>query len=391
MSWKDLLIVAGEASGDLHGARLVTALRQRVPELSPFGFGGEALRQAGLAAVSEESIAVVGITEVLKVLPRARAIFRQILDAVDQRRPTTAVLVDFPEFNLRLAKALKERGVEVIYYISPQVWAWRRYRVRGIAKVVDLMLVLFPFEVEFYRRHHIDVRLVGHPLVDEVSVQKHLWDQAPEAEGAPRQGPYHIALLPGSRRSEVEKLLPLMLQSVAAMAEKVPLFVRLIQAPTIPDEALQEAVDLAQIPVRIVREERLQALADSHLALCASGTATLETGLVGTPMIVMYRLTRGSYWLARLLVRLPHFSLVNLVLGRGVVPELLQGAAHPQAVADRAVALLQDTAAVAEMRQGLHQLRGRLGRSGATERAAAAVAERLGQTREHQASGGVAG
>lgn len=391
MSWKDLLIVAGEASGDLHGARLVTALRERVPELAPFGFGGDALRQVGLAAVSDESIAVVGITEVLKVLPRARAIFRQILDAVDQHRPTTAVLVDFPEFNLRLAKALKARGVEVIYYISPQVWAWRRYRVRGIAKVVDLMLVLFPFEVEFYRRHHMDVRLVGHPLVDEVPVQQHRWDQAPEAEGAPQQGPYHIALLPGSRRSEVEKLLPLMLASVAAMAEQVPLFVRLIQAPTIPDEALQEAVDLAQIPVRIVREERLQALADCHLALCASGTATLETGLVGTPMIVMYRLTRFSYWLARLLVRLPHFSLVNLVLGRGVVPELLQGAANPQAVADRAVALLQDTAAVAEMRQGLHQLRGRLGRRGATERAADAVAERLARARGHRESGGIAG
>jgi lipid-A-disaccharide synthase len=375
MSWRDLLIVAGEASGDLHGARLMAALREHCPEIQPFGFGGEELRREGLEAVSEESIAVVGITEVLKILPRARRVFRQLLDAVEARQPKVAVLIDFPEFNLRLAKALKARGVEVVYYISPQVWAWRRYRVRGIARVVDLMLVLFPFEVEFYRQHRVDVRLVGHPLVDEVPPREHIWDRA-AGDGA-ADGPFHIALLPGSRLSELERILPVMLESVTLLAEKLPIYVRLVQAPTIPDEALREAVAAAALPVEIVREERHRVLADCHLALCASGTATLETALVGTPMIVVYRLTFGSYWLARLLVRLPHFSLVNLVLGRGAVPELIQGTANPEGVARRAAELLQDREAIAEMRRELGQLRGRLGRSGASGRAAEAVAERL--------------
>ncbi|HEV2854890.1 MAG TPA: lipid-A-disaccharide synthase [Thermoanaerobaculia bacterium] len=368
-----MLVVAGEASGDLHGARLIAELRRRVPGLSTFGLGGDEMRAAGLEAVAHSSeISVVGITEVLKVLPRAHEIFASLLREVDRRRPALALLIDFPDFNLRLAKELKSRGVEVVYYISPQVWAWRRGRVKTIARIVDRMLVLFPFEVDFYREHGVDVVHVGHPLVDEVPSPPQAWDR-----GEPAGGPYRVALLPGSRMSEVEALLPTLLEAVRKLAARLPVEAHLIKAPTISRDLLEEHVELAGLPVVIVSDDRFTAIADSHLALCASGTATLEVGLLGTPMIMVYRLASWTYALAKLMVRLPNVSLVNLVSGRRVVPELIQGEANPERIAAEAERLLTDAAAREEMRSGLAELRGRLGTGGASGRAAAEVAARL--------------
>lgn len=371
----DVLVVAGEASGDLHGAPLVTELHRLVPGLRPFGLGGERLAAAGLDLVADSAeISVMGLSEVLRVLPRAREIFDRLLEEVDRRRPRLAVLIDFPEFNLRLAKALEEKGVPVVYYVSPQVWAWRRGRVKSIAERVEAMLVLFPFEVEFYRRHGVEVVHVGHPLVDEIPELPHAWDR-----GEPEDEPYQIALLPGSRTSEVEVLLPVMLETVRRLAREIPVFARLIRAPTIPGAMLEEAVELSGLPVRIVpASNRAEAIASSHFALCASGTATLEVGLLGTPMAVLYRLGSWTYLMGRLLVRLPYVSLVNLVLGRPVVPELLQGKARPEAVTDLVLSLLRDREAIRTMRSELAELRGRLGESGASRRAAREVASRLG-------------
>ncbi len=367
----ELLVVAGEASGDLHGARLITELRRHVPDLAPFGLGGDEMRAAGLEAVAHSSeISVVGITEVLKILPRAREVFADLLREVDRRRPALAVLVDFPDFNLRLAKELKARGLEVLYYISPQVWAWRRGRVKTIARLVDRMLVLFPFEVDFYREHDVDVVHVGHPLVDEVPVLPQAWDR----DGASFGGPFRIALLPGSRKSEVESLLPTLLEAARRLAGELPVEVRIIRAPTIPPELVDEAVELAGLPVEIVGEDRFAAIADSHLALCASGTATLEVGLLGTPMIMVYRLASWTYVLAKLLVHLPNVSLVNLVLGRRVVPELIQGDANPRRIAAEAARLLTGAGERGRMREALAEVRGRLGEGGASRRAAAEVA-----------------
>lgn len=370
----DLLLVAGEASGDLHGARLLQELRRRVEDVRAFGLGGEELAAAGLERVADSGeISVVGLSEVLKALPRAREIFDRVLEEVDRRRPRLAVLVDFPEFNLRLARALKERDVPVVYYVSPQVWAWRRGRVKTIAERVDAMLVLFPFEADFYRRHGVEAVHVGHPLVDEVPELPHVWDG-----GEPEDEPYQIALLPGSRTSEVEALLPAMLDTVRLLAEEIPVFARLIRASSIPVAMLEEAVELSGLPVRIVpAAERFEAVASSHVALCASGTATLEVGLLGTPMAVLYRLGSWTYLLGKLVVRVPHVSLVNLVLGREVVPELLQARSHPERVRDAVLGLLRDPGAVAEMRAGLAELRGRLGERGASARAAEEVAKRL--------------
>jgi lipid-A-disaccharide synthase len=371
----ELLVVAGEASGDLHGARLISELCLRVPGLTTFGLGGDEMRAAGLDSLAHSSeISVVGITEVLKVLPRAREIFAGLLREVDRRRPALAVLIDFPDFNLRLAKELKARGVEVVYYISPQVWAWRRGRVKAIARLVDRMLVLFPFEVDFYQGHGVDVVHVGHPLVDEVPVLPQVWDQ-----GEPAGGPYRVALLPGSRTSEVEALLPTLLEAVRKLASMLPIEAQIIKAPTISRDLLEEHVELSGLPVRIVAEDRFTAVASSHLALCASGTATLEVGLLGTPMIMVYRLAMWTYVLAKLLVHLPNVSLVNLVLGKRVVPELIQGDANPERIAAEAARLLTDAGARNEMRAGLSEVRGRLGEGGASGRAAAEVAAMLAQ------------
>ncbi|HEX5758846.1 MAG TPA: lipid-A-disaccharide synthase [Thermoanaerobaculia bacterium] len=369
----DLLMVAGEASGDLHGGRLLAALRGKLPGLRPFGLGGDTMQAAGLEAVAHSrEVAVVGIAEALKVLPRARQVFAALLAEVERRRARAAVLVDFPEFNLRLARELKRRGLRVVYYISPQVWAWRRRRVETVAEVVDEMLVLFPFEADFYRRAGVEVIHVGHPLVDEVPRLPQAWD-----EGLPEGEPYRVALLPGSRPSEVEPLLPRMLEAVRRLASTLPVEARVIQAPTIPRELLEEGIALSGLPVRIVAEDRFAAIAGSHLALCASGTATLEVGLLETPLIVLYHLKLTSYLLGRLLVRLPWFSLVNLVLGRKVVPELIQAGASPARVARAAARLLGDPEAIAAMRRGLGELRERLGQAGATERAATEVVAAL--------------
>lgn len=367
-----LLLVAGEASGDLHGARLLTELRRLIPDLAPFGLGGDEMTAAGLDAVGHSGeIAVVGLVEALRVLPRAWRIFDRLLEEVERRDARHAVLIDAPDFNLRLARRLARRGVRVVYYVSPQIWAWRRGRVRTIARVVDRMLVLFPFEEGFYREHGVDVVHVGHPLVDEVPELPQAWDDASRAPAEP----FTVALLPGSRASEVRSLLPELAAAVTILAERLPVAVRLIQAPTIPDALLDELLaGYAGPPLERIRRDRYRAVAASHLALCASGTATVETALLGTPLVVVYRLAPWTYTLARRLVKLPHISMVNLVLGERAVPELVQDEASPEGIATTAERLLRDPDAIATMRAKLAELRRRLGTGGASRRAAEEVA-----------------
>lgn len=375
MTGTGLLVVAGEASGDQRAARLLAALRTRVPDLAPFGLGSDASREAGLETVADSrEIAVVGISEALSVLPRAAEIFERLLAETERRRPRAAVLVDAPDFNLRLAKELAWRGVPVVYYVSPQIWAWRRGRVRTIADCVDKMLVLFPFEVPFYRAHGVDVVHVGHPLVDEIPVLPQAWDEL-RAGATPATA--RLALLPGSRRSEVDALLPTLLGAATRIAAQRPTEVRLILAPSLPPATVEPRLAGASIEVEIVERDRFAAIADSHLALCASGTATLETALLGTPMLIGYRLSGWTYALAQHLVRVPHVGLVNLVLGRRAVPELIQRDFTPERVAARALELLASRRDVERVRNDLAEVRPALGRPGASERAAAEVAEVL--------------
>ena len=357
-----------------------------------FGLGGEAMAAAGLDRVAHsDEVAVVGIVEVLRELPRIRQVFRRLLRAVEKRRPDLAVLVDFPDFNLRLARRLNRRGVPVLYYVSPQVWAWRRRRIGTIARLVDRMLVLFPFEVDVYRGHQLEVEHVGHPLVDEVPKLQSVWECEADLPARPR-----VALLPGSRNSEVRRILPPMLQAAAIVAGggepataetgtgSDAARVRLILAPTVDTnlvDRLVAASPLARDELEIVRCDRFAAVAGSHLALCASGTATLEVGLLGTPMVVVYRVSPLTGLIGRWLVNLPFVSLVNLVLGRRVVPELLQGEAGTGQMAATALELLSERCRIDKMRAALAELRPALGESGASERAARSLLRQLKSAR----------
>jgi len=371
MSRSDLLVVAGEASGDLHAARLLGALKRRRPDLRAFGMGSDELRGEGMEILADSrDISVVGIAEAARVLARAREILADLVQAAERRRPSAAILVDFPDFNLRLARELRWLGIPVVYYVSPQIWAWRRGRVRQIAETVDRMLVLFGFEVPFYEGHGIPVTHVGHPLIDEVPQLTQAWSKLPYG-ALPDQ--YQIALMPGSRRSEIGALLPVQLDAIQRLKSVMPVRARLIRAPSIPPEEIDRLVPPGTEIEIVSGPERFAAIADSHLALCASGTATLETGLLGTPLIVLYRLSGLTWLLAKLLVRVPHASLVNLVLGQRAVPELLQRQANPQHVAATMTALLRDRGEVERMRRTLAEIRPRLGRAGASERAAETI------------------
>ena len=366
MGASDLLIVAGEASGDLKAARLLGALRDRRPGVRAFGLGGHELQAAGLEALALSSeISVIGITEVVKILGRAREIFADLLAAVDERQPEAAILVDFPDFNLRLAKKLHQRGLKVLYYVSPQVWAWRKGRVRHIERYVDRMMVVFPFEEDFYRRHGVDVVYVGHPLMDEVGARHRAWDEDPGGKDG-----YRVALLPGSRRSELESLLPIVLESARRIARSKPCRFQLIRAGTIAPEELAPYLEAVELEIEVVSERRFEAIADSHLALCAVGTANLEVGLVGTPMVTLHRVNLLSYWTGLLLVDLPHASIVNLLLDKPAVPEMLQKDATPEAISTKALELLDDRGRIADMRSDFAALRERIGSGGASERAA---------------------
>jgi lipid-A-disaccharide synthase len=372
-----LLVVAGEASGDLHGARMLAELRRIVPDLEVFGLGGEelaALGQRQVANVSE--ISIIGIAEAARILPKAKRILDELVAECERRQPAAAVLIDFPEFNMRLARRLRWLGIPIVYYISPQVWAWRRGRVRAISELVERMLVLFGFEAGFYRRHGVPVTHVGHPLVDEVPSLPHAWESEPPGQ-VPQ--PLRLALLPGSRRGEVTALLPRMLHALRELRKQTPVAPRLIVSPALGAEFFRDRLEGEA--VELVVENRFEAIADSHLALCASGTATLEVGLLGTPMIVLYRLHPWSFVLAHLLVRLPHFSLVNLVLERSAVPELLQDETRGENVAAEAWKLVSSPDRLRHQRAELAALRGALGSGGASRRAAGEIARILEKVR----------
>ena len=367
----DLLLVAGEASGDLHGAAMLRELKARSPQIRVFGLGGDRLRKEGMETIADfRDLSVVGLLEVLRVLPKARRVFNEILKEADRRGSRVAVLIDFPEFNLRLARKLKKRGIKVIYYVSPQVWAWRRGRLKLIGAVVDKMLVLFPFEVDFYKGL-VDVVHVGHPLSDEVPILPQVWDES-APEGLPEE--YRVALLPGSRSSEIDRMLPILLDTAALLAQRMACSFVLIRAASVSESRLRSELAERGLDMPIESEDRFQAISRSHLALCTSGTATLEVGLLGTPMIVVYRVGFVSSLMGRLLIRVPHISLVNLVLGEGVMTELLQGEAEAGTICPMAEDLLLDRSRVDDLRRRLRPLRSLLGEEGASYRAAAEVA-----------------
>lgn len=366
-----LLIASGEPSGELYAAQLVRHLRGLEPDLEVFGLGGDRLQAEGATLVAHiRDLAVVGLLEVLKHLRHLRGVFRRVLDEVDRDPPRAAVLIDYPDFNLRLARELHRRGVPVVYFVSPQIWAWRKGRIRGIREHVARMLVIFPFEEALYREAGVPVTFVGHPLVDLVAPDEVRADFLARLGVSPERDV--VAVLPGSRPQEIAHNLPDIAGAVAILHARRPdLEFLLPLAPSI-DAALVEP-SLRGLPVRLVPDGARSVLASCRAAIVASGTATVEAALLGAPMVVVYRLSALTHFLGRRLIQVPHVAMVNLIAGRRLVPELIQADFTPERVADEVLALLAEGPQRTAMLDGLADVRSRLGSGGASLRAAREV------------------
>jgi lipid-A-disaccharide synthase len=367
-----LAVVAGEASGDLHAAKVVSELRRLDPSLVTFGIGGDRLAAEGMTLLHHaREMAIVGLFNVLRHLQFFRSVFDDLMQRIESERPDAVLLVDYPEFNLRVAERCRKIGIKVIYYISPQVWAWRRGRVKKIARLVDLMLVILPFEEEFYKGHDVPVVYVGHPLIDELQGTRASLSHSDEGPQAAQQA-LRIALMPGSRDHEVESLLPPMLDAVAALRRERDVDAFVIQAPTISADELLDIMKRCDVYTRVVPYDGGASLAAADVALSSSGTATLESAIVGTPAVVMYRLSRLTFMLAKWLVHLQHFSLINIIAGEEVVPELVQHDVNGERIAKTVKSLLEPEAH-RRVLEALARVRAKLGAPGASRRAAEEV------------------
>jgi lipid-A-disaccharide synthase len=368
-----LLLVAGEASGDLHGGHLARALRADQPALQLLGVGGRQMRQAGVELLFDiRDLAVVGAVEALHSLRTLWHVYRTLLETV-QRTPVDAVLlIDFPGFNLKLAKAMARRGIPVLYYIAPQIWAWHPGRVEKIRRRVRKLFVILPFEVSLYRDAGIDAEFVGHPLLDLVQPAGSKADARVRC-GLNPTAPV-VGLLPGSRRSELQYLLGPMLAAAAQIRAQLPAAQFILPlADTLQPEEVQRAVETAPVPIRLVQQQTYAAMQAADVLLVASGTATLEAALIGTPMVIVYKAHRLTYRLARLVMRVTSIGLPNVIAGRRIVPELWQYDVTADNMAAQALWLLNHPEHAAAMRVELATLRRQLGSPGVPERVAGGI------------------
>ena len=367
-----ILIVTGEASGDLHGAHLAKAIAAQDPSAQLVGIGGPGMRAAGVTMIPGvpqlDLVGLVGLSAVRAIIQRVLAV-RRVLKAEPW---DLVVFIDNPGLNMRLARMAKAAGRRVLYYIAPQIWAWRPGRMKWIQERVDHVVVILPFEPDLYRRAGVRCTFVGHPLLDSVAPEydrNALRRQFNLEESAPV-----IGLFPGSRVAEVNMLLPVLLQTAAQLLKRDPKtqFI-LAQASSIGDKLLRDLLRESPIPVLVVKDQASEAMAVSDLLLVASGTATLQAAVVGTPMILLYKTTLATYWVARMWIRVKWIGLVNLVAGRTVVPELIQDEATVERLTKEACRLLNDRKAYDEMKNGLRQVRQSLGDPGASFRTAQVV------------------
>jgi lipid-A-disaccharide synthase len=373
-----LLLSAGEASGDMYAARLAAALRERA-DVSIFGMGGPQMRAAGVDIVTDYSeVSVVGITEILSHLPSLVRAMRRLVSEGERRKPTLAILTDFPGFHLRLARKLKPLGIRNVYYICPQFWAWRPWRVRVVRRRFALALCIFPFEEKFYGDAGVPVKFIGHPLIGSVRASLDRRSFCQEQRLNPEQP--LVAVLPGSRAAELRQHLPILRQACLQIHREVPAQFAVAAAHGSDVAALREGW-APELPLRVVQGRTYDALGAADAAIVSSGTATIEAALLDVPLAVVYRVTPLTALLAKPLVRSPFFSMVNLIAERRLVPELIQNDFTPDRVSGEVLRLLREPGARDTMRAGLAEVRQRLGPPGAVERAADAIIQLVGTLR----------
>ncbi len=359
-----IMIIAGEASGDQHSARLVEAVHEIDPTVEFFGIGGECMRKAGVEIlVDSAEMAVVGLVEIWahrKVIFGALNKMREILKTDP---PDLLFLTDYPEFNLRLAKTAKQLGIKVLFYISPQIWAWRQWRVKKIRKLVDMMAVIFPFELDFYHRHNVPVRFVGHPLAEEVHAsaeREHLCAEF----GLDAQQPV-VGLFPGSRQSEVKRLMPIIVETAKQLKQQNPQIQFLLPiASTLKREIFSPYVDAETPAITLLENRSYDIMAACDAIVTVSGTVTLEIALIGTPMVIINRISALSYFIAKRMVKVDHIGLCNIVAGRRIVPELIQYDARPEKIADEIIRMLNQPDYNQSTRDELQKVRAKLSSEG---------------------------
>lgn len=366
-----VMIVAGEASGDLHGASLVGEMLKMKPALNFYGIGGSRMKEAGVELLANAAeIAVVGLTEVISKLGNFLKIIRKLKNSLDELKPALVILIDFPDFNLNfVARAAKKRNIKIFYYISPQVWAWRGGRIDQIKRLVDKMAVILPFEVDTYAARGFSVDYVGHPLLDTVKTQ------FSKSQARLHFGLFEnkttIGLLPGSRTAEIMKLLPEMMRAAQIISRKVPdtQFI-LPLADTLEEKTVAGIISSSGVTVKIVSGCTYDAVSCCDLAIVTSGTATLETGLLGVPMVIIYKVSLLSSLIGRMIINIKNIGLVNIIAGKTIVPELIQSDANGQRIAAEALAILLNETKRIEIIEQLTAVRARLGSPGAARRAA---------------------
>ena len=366
-----VMIVAGEASGDLHGALLVREMLAVNPTLHFFGIGGNRMQEAGVKLLAHAAdIAVVGVSEVFSKTAAFLRIIAKMRKSLDRLKPSLVILIDFPDFNLNIAaRAARKRGIRIFYYISPQVWAWREGRVKQIKKLVDQMAVILPFEVDFYAARGFDVHYVGHPLRDIVKTP--FTARQARAHFGLAEDKTTIGLLPGSRNSEIQKLLPEMVEAARIISQKIPGTQYILPlADTLEEKTVAGFLSDSGLKVKIVAGHTYDVLACCDLAVVTSGTATLETGLMGVPMVIVYKVSLFSELIGRMIIRQQHIGLVNILAGKTVAPELIQRDARGPRIASEALAILQNREKRRQIIRDLGNIRAKLGEPGAARRAA---------------------
>lgn len=373
-----LFIVAGENSGDIHGANLIRALRKMHPNLKAHGLGGPQLQSAGVKLKKNivENLAIIGIVGVITNFPEIRQLFRNTLEYLEKFRPDVLLLVDYPGFNIRIAEKAKKLGIPVVWYISPQIWAWHRSRLYTLARVVDRMIVIFPFEEGLYREENVDVVYVGHPLFDVIKVDRSR-DQVCEEFGLDPDRPI-IGMIPGSRRKEVRSFLPIMLEGARRYHEMDPTAQFVIaRASTIEAGALDSAIESAAptYPVTVVDRWRYNVRKACDFSWVKSGTSTLEAAILGSPMLIVYRVNALTWLIGKQVFTIGYVGLPNIVAGGRIVPELLQDEFTPRNLAEKTRHYLTNRKEYDRMVTDLNDVRKKLGEEGASERAARAVLE----------------
>lgn len=362
------MIIAGEASGDMHGAKLAQAIKNHASDSFLFGIGGNAMQMEGVRLiVNARTLSVVGITEVFAKLLTIYRALATVKKALCSLKPDLLILIDFPDFNFHVAAFAKKLRIPILYYISPQIWAWRQNRVKKIKRLVDHMAVILPFEARFYHEHNVPVTFVGHPLLDRI-----LPKLRPRASTTQSKEPV-IGLLPGSREKEVSTLLPVMLEAAKLIKRRLPAARFVVScSESIQDDLVMDIVsqNASTLEIEIIKGPVSEVFGRSRMLVAASGTVTLEAALYGIPMVIVYKVSPLSYWLGKRLIKVKHIGIVNLIVQKELLPELIQDNASPQTIADTVIAMISDQERLRQIEQELSSVRDLLGGAGASDRVA---------------------